>query len=224
MKIDLNKQILITTIILVVSIIFFGISDIDFVVQNKFYNFSTHSWILGHDAEPWRFIFYVGMKKVLITIAVMFLIALLFFRKNRIIQEYKKGILVVVLSAIFVPLIVNGLKKATNMPCPKNEIHYGGKMIRTAVWQSYPMKYKKMPRIACWPAGHASGGFALMSLFFLFKRKRNKILALIGGITLGWIMGIYKMMIGDHFLSHTVITMILAWLIILIIAKVVGEE
>ncbi len=30
----------------------------------------------------------------------------------------------------------------------------------------------------------------------------------------GWIMGAYKMLIGDHFLSHTIVTMLLAWLII----------
>jgi len=34
---------------------------------------------------------------------------------------------------------------------------------------------------------------------------------------IGWSMGTYKMLIGDHFLSHTTITMILAWLLILMI-------
>jgi membrane-associated PAP2 superfamily phosphatase len=110
---------------------------------------------------------------------------------------------------------MGGLKKTTNMPCPKNEIHFGGNMIRTAVWEKYPEPFHSMETIACYPAGHASGGFALMSLFFLFKTKRNRILALIGAIGLGWSMGIYKMAIGDHFFSHTLITMILAWLIIL---------
>ena len=32
-------------------------------------------------------------------------------------------------------------------------------------------------------------------------------------------MGTYKMLLGDHFLSHTIITMILAWIIILTIVK-----
>ncbi|SFV54930.1 PAP2 family protein [hydrothermal vent metagenome] len=43
------------------------------------------------------------------------------------------------------------------------------------------------------------------------------------GMIIGWSMGLYKMMIGDHFLSHTLITMVLAWLIILIIAKIVNS-
>jgi len=58
-----------------------------------------------------------------------------------------------------------------------------------------------------------------LSLFFLFKSKRNKKIAIISAICIGWSMGLYKMMVGDHFLSHTIITMVLAWLIILIIAK-----
>ena len=32
-------------------------------------------------------------------------------------------------------------------------------------------------------------------------------------------MGIYKILIGDHFLSHTIITMMIAWLVILLITK-----
>jgi membrane-associated PAP2 superfamily phosphatase len=194
------------------------------VVQDYFYNFSTHKWILDRDLQPWKFIFYDGIKKLLIIIAVTFLISLIIFKNISIIKQYKKGIIIVVLSAIFVPLIVASLKKLTNMPCPKNEIHYGGKMIRTAVWQSYQKPYKSMKHISCWPAGHASGGFALLSLFFLFKSRKNKIFALIFGLSVGWMMGLYKMLIGDHFLSHIIITMILAWLIILLIAKIVNKK
>ncbi|HIP14233.1 MAG TPA: PAP2 family protein, partial [Sulfurimonas autotrophica] len=39
----------------------------------------------------------------------------------------------------------------------------------------------------------------------------------------GWSMGLYKMIIGDHFFSHTLITMILAWFIILLIVKIVNK-
>ena len=37
----------------------------------------------------------------------------------------------------------------------------------------------------------------------------------------GVITGGYKMLVGHHFLSHTLATMILAWLVILLIAKFV---
>ena len=63
-----------------------------------------------------------------------------------------------------------------------------------------------------------------MSLFFLFRRKRAKYAALSAALAIGWSMGIYKMMLGDHFFSHTMITMLLAWLIILIVVKTVRLE
>ncbi|DAB34742.1 MAG TPA: phosphoesterase [Sulfurospirillum sp. UBA12182] len=215
----IDRQIPLTIFLLLFVVVIFGITNIDIFVQDMFYDFKEHTWWLGRDIQPWKFIFYDGIKKLLILIGVLFLVTLIFFRKNSIVQEYKHGMIIVVLSAIFIPAIVGGLKKTTNMPCPKNEIHYGGKLIRTAVWQIYPQPYKNMEHIACWPAGHASGGFALMSLFFLFKTKRNKLLALSGALALGWTMGIYKMLIGDHFLSHTLITMILSWLLIIMINK-----
>jgi membrane-associated PAP2 superfamily phosphatase len=218
---SIKREIIITIIILLLTTLFFGFSSIDNMVQDNFYEQSRKTWILNRDLQPYKFIFYDGIKKLLIVVALFFLMALIFFRKNTTIQAYKRGLLIVVLSAIFVPLIVGGLKKATNMPCPKNEIRYGGEYPATKVWEHYPQTFQKKEKICCFPAGHASGGFALLSLFFLFKTRRNKILAVLSALTVGWSMGIYKMLIGDHFLSHTVITMILAWIIILIIQKIV---
>ena len=220
----IKQQIILTFVILLISILFFGWSTFDLRIQDYFFDPLTHSWLLDRDLEPYHFIFYTGIKKLLILIAVGFLIALLFFRKTAWVQNYKKGILIVILSAIFVPVAVGALKKTTNIPCPKDEIHYGGTYPRTAVWRSYPPKYATKKHIACWPAGHASGGFALMSLFFLFKRRRNKYIALFGALLIGWSMGSYKMIIGDHFFSHTWITMIMAWLIILLVSYGVNKK
>jgi len=221
---SINKEMILTFLILIVAIIFFGITDIDLKIQDIFFDSTSHSWILDKNLQPYKFIFYDGIKKLLIFIGILFLITLILFRKNPTIQAYKRGIIIVILSGILVPVIVGGLKKATNMPCPKNEIHYGGVYPSTKVWESYPKTFHQPSSIKCFPAGHASGGFALLSLFFLFKRRRNKIVALLGALTVGWSMGLYKMMIGDHFLSHTVITMILAWLIVLLIKKFIDRD
>jgi len=218
-----NKQIVFTALLLFISIIFFGTSTLDIDLQNLLYNTQTHQWFLDKHAEPYHFIFYSGIKKLLILIAVILLMVLVFFKKHPRVKPYTKGLFIILLSAIFVPLITGGLKKYSNMPCPKNEIHYGGKYPHTAVWEQYEVPYNTFKNIRCWPAGHASGGFALMSLFFLFRRRRNKILALSTALITGWSMGTYKMFIGDHFFSHTFITMLLAWLIILIIEKIVSK-
>ncbi|MDT8339444.1 MAG: phosphatase PAP2 family protein, partial [Sulfurimonas sp.] len=134
--------------------------------------------------------------------------------------EYKKGLIIILLSSIIVPLSVGSLKAVTNMPCPKNIQHFNGKYPDVNVFECYPQEFmQNNPNcsIKCWPAGHASGGFALLSLFFLFKTKRNQKRAVIIALGVGFGMGIYKMLIGDHFFSHTIITMLIAWLIILVI-------
>lgn len=81
------------------------------------------------------------------------------------------------------------------------------------------LNFVQTENIRCYHAGHASGGFALISLVFLFKSKRNKVIAAVSALAIGWSMGLYKMLIGDHFLSHTIVTMLLAWLTILIVVK-----
>ena len=221
---SINRQIVLTIFLFVFTIVFFALSDIDMEIQDTFFDSTTQQWIIDRDLEPYKFIFYDGIKKLLIVFAVSILFSLILLRKNKTIIAYKKGLILIVLSAIFVPVIVGGLKKVTNMPCPKNEIHYGGIYPSTKVWEHYPKSFKQPSHIRCFPAGHASGGFALLSLFFLFKRRRNRLLALLGALTVGWSMGLYKMLIGDHFLSHTVITMILAWLIIVIIQKTINRD
>ena len=219
----LKTQIVITALLLAASILLFGLTDIDLMIQDHLYDFTHHSWLLDKHAEPYHTLLYTGAKKILIATGVGFLLIYIFFRNHPIIRPYKKGIVIVLLSSIFVPVVTGGLKKATNMPCPKHEIHYGGEYPRTAVWESYPPTLQNKKRIACWPAGHASGGFALMSLFFLFRRRRYKVLALLVALLIGWSMGIYKMLVGDHFFSHTLITMLIAWLLILMIAMIVEK-
>jgi len=210
---------MLTLLILIGTILLFSFTKIDFIVSDHFFDLKTHTWLLDRNLQPYKFVFYDGIKELLILFAASLLISLLFFRNNSIIKDYKRGIIIVVMSAVLVPLITSGLKKYTNLPCPKNEIHYGGIYPETMVWEHYPTNFKQTKRIECWPAGHASGGFALLSLFFLFKNEKRKKMAVVGALIIGWSMGYYKMLIGDHFLSHTIIVMIIAWLVVLSIAK-----
>jgi len=217
-----NRHIITAIVLLVFTILFFQFTDVDLWVENLFYNFHTHKWLIDENNKILDLIFYSGIKKVLIVFALSFLIALVFFKNTPIVKEYKKGILIVVLSAIFVPVIVGGLKKYTNTPCPNDLKIYGGEYPEIKVLSSYPKNSPlKCKHIRCWPAGHASGGFALLALFFLFKSQKNKKLSLFLALSVGWAMGLYKMLIGDHFLSHTIVTMLLAYLIVFVIAKLV---
>ena len=217
--ISTNRVLLITILLLVGVILFFGFSNADIWVQTHFYNTQTHQWIVDSNDEVLKFIFYDGIKRLLIVIAVLFLIGLIWGWKKSWMARYRRGFIIVILSSIFVPLMVGSLKAVTNMPCPKNIENFGGAYPHTCVWEKYSSKECHLEKQKCWPAGHASGGFALLALIFLFHSRKAKIGAATIALFIGWSMGTYKMLIGDHFLSHTVITMILAWLIILLIVR-----
>lgn len=219
MHLNLNKQIIITATILIAVIALFQFSHLDIFVQSFFYNFDSKSWLIDKDEPILKFFLYDGMKIFLILIAVAILFSLIFLRKKKIIQEYKKGLIIVLLSAIFIPLMIGSLKAISNTPCPCNIVNFDGIYPDIKVFDSYPKDFVQPSKAKCWPAGHASGGFALMAFFFLFKTQLNKKRALGVALVVGWSMGLYKMLLGDHFLSHTIITMIMAWLIILIIVK-----
>ena len=221
---NLNNHILITAFLLIAVIALFQFSNLDIFVQNFFYNFETKNWIIDKDEPILKFFFYDGIKNLLILFAVAILFSLIFLRKRKFVQEYKKGLIIVLLAAILVPSIVGSLKAISNTPCPCNIVHFNGTYPEIKAFDSYPKDFIQTSKAKCWPAGHASGGFALMALFFLFKTAKNQKRALIAALIVGWSMGTYKMLLGDHFLSHTIITMLMAWLIILIIVKFVQNK
>ena len=219
-----NKQIVITILLLVFVITLFQFTNLDIFIQSFFYDFETKSSIIDKNEPILKFLLYDGLKNLLLLFGALILLSLIFLRKKSLIQKYKKGLIIVLLSAIFVPLIIGSLKAISNTPCPCNIVYFNGTYPDVKVFDSYPKEFIQTSKAKCWPAGHSSGGFAIMALFFLFKNPINQKLALGAALMVGWSMGTYKMLLGDHFLSHTIITMLIAWLIILIIVKFVQNK
>lgn len=214
-----NQAIVIHFVLIIISLLFFQTNEFDLKIQNHFFNFYNHSWLISKNAYWPRFIFYESVKVIYAVFIIAIFFLLIFYRKMKLIMDYQKGLIIVALSTIIIPLVVNILKDITNMPCPSDINLYGGILPHIGLFETYPAYAKPEHNIHCFPAGHASGGFALMSLFFLFKNNRHRFLALSLSILLGWIIGLYKILIGDHFFSHTFISMQLAWIIILLIEK-----
>jgi len=209
-----GKHVLLSVIALCVTLIWFETSSTDIWLQNLLFNNQNSTWLLHNPGQVVSFIFYDGIKILLVLSALGILISLLLFKKTSLVQQYRQGLRIVLLSLIAVPATIGALKDNTNVACPRDLVDYGGALPYIKVFESYPAGKKPEEQQRCFPAGHASGGFALMSLYFLFHSKRNRWRGLLFGISLGCLMGGYKMLIGHHFLSHTVVTMISAWLLI----------
>lgn len=217
----IEKQIFAALSVLVAVFFLFELTSIDIFVQNYFYDEAANRWLLSHEkGSLLDMLFYTGIKKIIIVFGVLILSLYLYSFKASAgaLKEYRKGLLIVWLSLAAIPFFIGLLKSLSNVPCPCDIKIFGGEFPYIRVLDAMPVDIIK--KFKCYPAGHASGGFALMSLFFLFKEQRNRVIALVFALFVGWSMGIYKMLIGHHYLSHTIITMILAWLLILIIRKI----
>ena len=68
---SINKQIVITFILLISVIAFFGLTDVDLYLQDKFYNFQTHEWMVDKQLQPFKFLFYDGLKRAIILVGVV---------------------------------------------------------------------------------------------------------------------------------------------------------
>ena len=211
---------------LIATILFFEITSADVVVQRWFFDAEIDSWIIDRD-QPWlRFILYDGVKKLYFGIVII-LAALIFSSSlarfglpmssaKSFDQQTLKVILV---SLVLIPLFVNGLKAVTNVPCPKDLALFGGNYPHVTLFRGYPNDFHQLDRIRCYPAGHASGGFALMALGFLGKTRKAQTTIASTACVLGWLVGFYKMGIGDHFLGHTAVTMLIAMIVILLVDR-----
>jgi membrane-associated PAP2 superfamily phosphatase len=67
----------------------------------------------------------------------------------------------------------------------------------------------------CFPAAHASSGYALMALYFVAYERGPKLarLGLAAGLVLGLVFGIAQQARGAHFVSHDLWSAFLAWII-----------
>jgi len=180
-----------------------------------FYSQNAQRWLIHKDDPLPRLFFYTGAKRAVIVFGLLTLIAFGLSFKRSALVPYRQRLLMVALSLILVPTIVAGSKNITNVHCPWATDRYGGDQPYVKVLEHYPPGDYPRRVGKCFPAGHPTGGFALMSLFFVFSTAKSQRRALALGLTTGWIMGGFQMLKGAHFLSHVIFSMIASWMVIL---------
>lgn len=96
--------------------------------------------------------------------------------------------LFIVLCLLLVPAIISAGKQETYAHCPHQYQEFGGPIPYVTL-----MEVNKTPHDGrCFPAGHASGGFALMLFVMIASTGRQQMVALVGAMTLGWARGVTR--------------------------------
>lgn len=102
------------------------------------------------------------------------------------------------------------VKTWSNMDCPWDLLRYGGDRPYVGLWELRPVG---LGRGTCFPAGHASGGYAWLALYFFLAAMRPQWRGwgLAAGIGLGLLFGFSQQLSGAHFVSHDLITAAICW-------------
>lgn len=204
---------------LVIVLAFFELTNTDLLIQEHLYVNAINTWAFQDPTGIYRKIFYTGIKIPIYIAGIAALIASLISWKKNIWGQHRKGLIIATLSLIILPLSISVPgKNLTNVHCPGELVNFGGQVPYVKLFDHYPINPNspdgKYSPGHCFPAGHASGGFALLGFVCFFREKKYKIWAFIFAMTIGWFMGVYQMIRGAHFLSHHIVTMFLALILV----------
>lgn len=219
-----KAQALLALMVVVIASVFIEHSWIDVAISSWFY-VGQGNWLLHKEQFVFAMLFYKLPKLLLIVFGVYLLTALAYmkFTPNAQSPQWlgrayaplirlgfgRSEILYIFAVLVLTPLLVAILKAVTHVPCPHELLIFSGDKPYLSLWQDI----MSGQHAKCFPAAHASSGFGLYGLAFVpvLQPHRWRYVVLVSVI--GWTMGLYKMMIGDHFFSHTLVSMALGWLL-----------
>lgn len=138
----------------------------------------------------------------------------LFARGRPALAHWRRPLAYLLLSTLIAIVLASGLKSLTNMDCPWDLSRYGGDRAFFGLFDARPAA---IARGVCFPAGHASAGYAWVALyfFFLMLRPRLRWAGLATGLGTGLLFGFAQQLRGAHFLSHDVWTLAISWFVAL---------
>ncbi|HSI60048.1 MAG TPA: phosphatase PAP2 family protein [Ideonella sp.] len=125
------------------------------------------------------------------------------------------------ISSLLAVLLVSGLKSISATSCPWDLAAFGRTARHVSHW-TWGLAGGDGAGGHCFPAGHASAGFAFVGGYFAF-RDRSPGLArnwLIVALAAGLLLGMGQQVRGAHFMSHTLWTACVCWCAALLVDAV----
>ncbi|ART53240.1 phosphatidic acid phosphatase [Acidovorax carolinensis] len=113
-------------------------------------------------------------------------------------------------SALVALFVVSSLKSLSATSCPWDLAEFGGVARYASHWA---LGIVDGGGGRCFPAGHASAGFAFLGGYFALRRRQPRAarLWLAASLAAGLILGGAQQVRGAHFMSHTLWTGWLCW-------------
>jgi len=192
------------------------LGGVDMWLADKFYAWEGGTWALKNAWLTSAIIHNAG-KHLSLLIALFILLAFISTYFSQRFRQYRRELLYLLLAAGGGSLLISILKDITHVSCAWDFSRYGGDREYATVF--IQMLQRKGHN--CFPAGHASGGYAWLAFYFLGIHLNSKWrwagLAL--ACTVGLIFGISQQLRGAHFISHDLWTLGICWFFSLFVFK-----
>jgi len=181
----------------------------DLWIADHLYRWQGGHWAL-RDSWLLSSVLHTGGRwfSVICWVAVVFAWATSSHRNSSIRRREALGYLAVAVLAS--TLLVTLIKRVSGVDCPWDLQPFGGSHTYLA-----PFSISEASRSGtCFPAGHASAGYAWLAAgFALAGKPRLRRLAWGLAATAGLVFGIAQQLRGAHFLSHDIWTAALCWVV-----------
>ena len=190
----------------------------DFWFADELYRLEGGHWALQHAWLTHQLIH--GAGKWLSQLAVL---GVLFatLRAWRAVQPQRWAWLALLASVAVSTGLVSLLKHVTHMDCPWDLARYGG----TQAFYGLLESRHGIPASGCFPAGHASAGYAWLALYFfaLAVAPRWRWPAFALALSVGLLFGLSQQLRGAHFLSHDLWTLAICWCVPLLFFRLLPQ-
>jgi lipid A 4'-phosphatase len=195
-------QLIVLFLLALIGTLPFWFTDLDRHAAALFYHPEAEDAWLESRQRLWLFLYQIA--PVLVALVAVGSLAVL--AAGSIWPRWKRlrlPAIFLMATAILGPgLVLNAvLKDHWGRPRPHQTLEFGGT-------QAYlpPLMVGEAGRGKSFPSGHSSAGFLFGAFFLIWQRRRPRLalLALLGSILLGSLLGIARMSAGDHFLSDVI--------------------
>lgn len=219
---NIEKRSLFLSPAMVIVALVMGTLLIEFIGLDQFladliYRWEGSQW---HLRDEWLTAVFIHKGGEYLSITILLVVITLLFVSYRspTVAAWKEKLWYLLIATTSGSLVVSLGKTITHISCPWDFSRYGGKQeylpLIEQLWERNGSE--------CFPAGHASAGFAWVSLYFvgLHLRSAWRWPALFFALSLGIVFGISQQLRGAHFISHDLWSFGLCWMASLICYEV----
>lgn len=211
-----RNHLVIPLIIFCTLAFYIELSGVDALLADKIYAWEGGSWALKKAWITETLIHQAG-KYFSISLALLVIFALIATYISPRLLKYQRELLFLLCAAAGSSGFVSILKGISHVSCPWDFTRYGGDLPYASVFT----QIIHLSGDGCFPAGHASGGYAWLAFYFLgeHKQSRWRWAGLGFALGIGIIFGISQQLRGAHFITHDLWTLGICWFFSLFMYK-----